>query len=180
MKGESEIECLVRSLISKELDHRVAEASERLPHLCINNYRHPLDQRKHIEGESNENYNRITDAKGLPVLQTIGLCLLDSDNPSEWGGTICEEPIDAKKCPYFTPARNKNLILPDLEKNLQDPEWVQGNMPDLFILLWVLDKTEVKVSWWRKLLFRFKVIKVEPVLPRIDPAKLLTPADPES
>jgi len=173
MKTESEVEDFVRDLVCKELDRRVAVASERLPHLCINNYRHPLDQRKQIEGEENESYNRITDKVGLPVLQTIGLCLLQSEDPSEWGGTICEEPIDAKKCPYFTPAKGKESILPELEMDLQSINWVRDNLPEVFALLWVIGDFKLGVPWWKKLLFKFLRIKIESVLPKIDAQKLL-------
>ena len=177
MKTESEVEGFVRDLVCKELDRRVAEASERLPHLCINNYRHPLDQRKQVEGEENENYNRITDKVGLPVIQTIGLCLLSSEDPTEWGGTICEEPIDAKKCPYFNPAKGKDTLLPELEKELKNPDWLRENLPEVFALLWVLGDFKLKVPWWKRLLFRFLRIKIEPVLPKLDAQKLLPPPE---
>lgn len=173
MKTESEVEGFVRDLVCKELDRRISEASERLPHLCINNYRHPLDQRKQIEGEENESYNRITDKVGLPVVQTIGLCLLESEDPTEWGGTICEEPIDAKKCPYFTPAKGKEAILPELESELQNFGWVRENLPEVASLLWVLGDFNLGVPWWKRLLFKFLRIKIEPVHPKIDAQKLL-------
>mgnify|MGYP003391901174 CR=1 FL=1 len=173
MKTESEVEGFVRDLVCKELDRRISEASERLPHLCINNYRHPLDQRKQIEGEENESYNRITDKVGLPVIQTIGLCLLESEDPTEWGGTICEEPIDAKKCPYFTPAKGKETILPELESELRDFGWVRENLPEVASLLWVLGDFNLGVPWWKRLLFNFLRIKIEPVHPKIDAQKLL-------
>jgi hypothetical protein len=173
MKTESEVEGFVRNLICNELDRRVAEASERLPHLCINNYRHPLDQRKQIEGEENDNYNRITDKVGLPVIQTIGLCLLESEDPTEWGGTICEEPIDAKKCPYFTPAKDKDTLLSELELELQNLDWVRDNLPGVFSLLWVLENFKLEIPWWKRFLFKFLRIKIEPVLPKIDAQKLL-------
>ncbi len=174
MKTRSEVEGFAKELVCQELDRRIALASERLPHLCINNYRHPLDQRKQIEGEDNENYNRITDKVGLPVLQTIGLCLLESEDPSEWGGTICEEPIDAKKCPYFTPAKGKNVILSEFEGELRDQEWVRGNLPGVFTLLWVLGKAKIRVPLRKRILFKLLKIKIEPVLPKIDAEKLLT------
>jgi hypothetical protein len=177
MKTESEVEGFVRNLVCNELDRRVDEASERLPHLCINNYRHTLDQRKQIEGEENDNYNRITDKVGLPVIQTIGLCLLESEDPTEWGGTICEEPIDAKKCPYFTPAKGKDVILPELEAELQNLDWVRENLPEVFALLWVLGDFKLSVPWWKRFLFMFLRIKIEPVLPKIDAQKLLPPPE---
>jgi hypothetical protein len=179
MKSHSEIEGLIRDLICSEFNRRIDEATQRHPQLCINNYRHPLDLRKSIEGEKNEDFNRITDKVGLPVVQTIGLCLLESNESTEWGGTICEDPIDAKKCPYFTPTKDPSKILVELEEDLKNTAWVREHLPEVFTLLWVIGKTQFSVPWWKRLLFWFKVIRVEPVLPSIDPSKLL-PSPPSS
>ena len=175
MRTGAEIRSRVRELVSQELDRRIQEASERLPHRCTHNYKHPLDTRKHVEGERNEGYNRITLEDGSPVPQRIGLCLLGSENPEEWGGTICDEPIDTKKCPYFTPAKSKEDLIPELEENLRDASWVEEHLPEVHALIWVLGEVTLRVPWWRKLLFRFKLIRTEPVLPPIDPSKLLAP-----
>jgi len=174
MKTKSEIESRIKELVCSELDRRVAEASERLPIRCVNNYRHPLDTRKQIEGGSNSEYNRITDKQGLPVIQTIGFCLLNCEDPEHWEGTICEEPIDAKKCSDFKQAKTKADILPELARDLRDSDWVRGNQPELFTLLWVLGVVqELRVPLWKLLLFFLTQIRLEPVTPKIDTSKLL-------
>ena len=174
MKTKFEIEARIKELICSELDRRVAEASERLPTRCLNNYRHPLDTRKQIEGESNAEYNRITDKQGLPVIQTIGFCLLNCEDPENWEGTICEEPIDAKKCSDFKQVKTKSDILPELARDLKDVNWVQVNHPELFTLLWVLGVIqELRVPLWKRILFFIAQIRLEPVTPKIDTSKLL-------
>jgi hypothetical protein len=178
MKTKSEIESRIRELIVKELDRRVAEASERLPTRCVHNHRHTLDTRKQVGGEPNEGYNRITDNKGLPVIQTIGLCMLGSENPEEWLGTICEEPIDAKKCPVFNPLKGKDSILPELAEDLKNPGWVQENLPEVSSLLWVIGLIGLELPWWKRVWFWFRRIELEPVVPSIDTSKLLLAPPP--
>lgn len=176
MRTKSEVEVRVRELLCSELDRRVAEASERLPTRCIHNYRHPLDTRKQIEGEENPEYNRITDKVGLPVIQTIGLCLLNCNDPENWEGTICEDPIDAKKCQDFKPAKTRSDILPDLALDLKDADWIRTNQPELFALLWVLGAVqELTIPLWKRVLFLFLRVRLEPVTPKIDTTKLLSP-----
>jgi hypothetical protein len=176
MRTKSEVEARIRELVCLELDRRVAEASERLPTRCIYNYRHSLDTRKQIEGEENPEYNRITDKVDLPVVQTIGLCLLNCNDPENWEGTICEDPIDAKKCSDFKPAKIRSDILPDLARDLKDVDWVRTNQSELFVLLWVLMAVqELSVPWWKRVLFFFRRVRLEPVTPKIDTTKLLSP-----
>jgi len=178
MKNEEDIRSRVRELLGEELDRRTAEASERLPRRCVHNYRHPLDQRKQVSGEPNESYNRITDNKGLPVLQTIGLCMVGSDNPEEWGGTICEEPLDAKRCPIFNPLKSKHELLQEFEEQLRDQDWVRVNLAEVHALLWVLEEFKsLTLPWWKKFLFKLLRIKIEPVVPSLDPSKLLGPSE---
>ena len=141
MKGESDIRGRLNQLLAEELNRRIASASEKLPRRCTHNYRHPLDQRKKVDGESNENYNRITDNRGLPVVQTIGLCMLGSKDPETWGGTICEEPLDAIRCPVFEPAKTKAQLLKEFREQLRDEVWTKENFPEVFSLLWILEET---------------------------------------
>ncbi len=185
MKNADEVRNRVVELLSAELDRRVLAASERLPTRCTHNHRQPLDSRRRVDGEPNRTFNRISvgteNGRGLPVLQTIGLCMLKSDNPEEWGGTICEDPIDAKRCPYFNPSQSKEELFSEFMHELQDKEWVKENLAEVHSLLWVLDAMQVpRISWWKKLWFRFVGIRVEPVQPSFDPARLLAaPPPPE-
>jgi hypothetical protein len=176
MKTKSEVEARIKELVCAELDYRVAEASKRLPTRCIHNYCHPLDNRKHLGESPNLGYNRITDNSGLPVINTIGLCLIGCTDPENWGGTICEEPIDAKKCGVFKAKMGKAAILPELASDLKDSDWVRINLPELFSLMWVLDVIQegVRVPFWKKILFWFRRVRLEPVTPKVDTSKLLS------
>jgi len=174
MRTEAEIKSRVREIVSREFDRRIREASERLPHRCSHNYSHPLDTRRQLEGGPNKGYNRITLEDGSAVPQRIGLCILGSESPESWGGTICEEPIDAKKCPLFHPAKSPETVLFELEEDLRNPAWIEANLPEMHALVWVLVEMELRVPWWKRLLFRLRVIKLEPVIPPIDPTKLLS------
>lgn len=139
MRTEEEIKERVSSLLKEEIERQTKDASERLPHKCVHNYRHNLDVRKQVDGDVNDNYNRIVSNGGsLPVLQTIGLCMLGSESPEEWGGTICEDPLDAKRCPYFTPEKTKDDIQNTLIAQVRDPSWRKANMPEVQGLFWAL------------------------------------------
>ena len=101
MRPPSDLQGRVSHLLAKELDRRVQAAIQRLPGHCTHNYRHPMDVRKKVDGETNQSYNRI----GLSVVMeqsSLGLCTLGMDDPKQWNGTNCEDPIDAQRCPYFT------------------------------------------------------------------------------
>lgn len=165
-------------MVNQELDRRVALATERLPQRCKHNHRHSLDQRPTIGGERNEEFNRITNRRRLPVAQGIGLCMIGSNDPETWAGTICEEPIDAKRCPVFDPKDTKASLRSVFEDDLANPEWVQENMAELATLLWALGEFKVvRPSWWRRLVFWVKGVRIEPVLPpsNYDISKLFDP-----
>lgn len=171
MKTDSEVRGRAQQLVLNEFDRRVAEASTRLPHLCRHNYRHALDGRKQIEGEANPNYNRIGDVRHLPIAQSMGICMLEENSLM-----LCDDPIDAMRCPVFTPLATKEVLHETFMTQLSDPEWIEGNMPELHALLWVLGEFhEVSLPWWKRLWFKLVRIKLDPVVPYIDPSHLLPP-----
>lgn len=162
MRTESEVQDRIRYLLTLEVDRRVAEASVRLPHRCQHNRRHPLDVRKDIAGERNAQYNRVA-GKELPV---IGLCMLGAEDPTSWPGTICEDPIDAKRCPFFTPVISKEGVEEQFNTQIRDLEWVSQNLPEVYGLLWALGSvTMPRLPWWKALLFRFLRIRPDPLVP---------------
>lgn len=178
MKTESEVRDRVTELLGEELVRRAQEAEERLPRRCTHNHQQPLDTRKHVEGDMNPYYNGVSrgvDDEGnpLPVVQTIGLCML---NEPEKHLTICEDPIDAKRCPFFTPAQGKEELYRTFVEQLQDPTWVRENLSEVHALLWVLDAAQTpSISFWKRLWFKFTRIRVKPALPAFDPSTLLLP-----
>ena len=167
MKTQNEIEDRIRSLLAEERDRRVAESRERLPRLCAHNHQQPLDSRRQVEGEPNETFNRITTRVGLPVVQTMGLCMLGSEHPEDWQGTICEDPIDAQRCPVFNPKESPEAIEAAFRQQMQDDAWVRANFPEVNALLWALDtpglppepvpssepeEPPVPLPWWKRVL----------------------------
>lgn len=178
MRTVDQIEDRIRFLLCEELNARVALARTRLPHLCTHNHRQPLDVRKRVEDEANELYNRITSGPRLPVVQTIGLCMLGAENPEDWAGTICEDPIDAQRCPVFNPKLDKKYIWRLFSSQIKDPEWLRDNMPEVYSLMWSLntDVNQVELPWWKRLWFWCLRVRVEPLRPTEDITKLLPPA----
>lgn len=177
MRPPEQIADRIRFLLCEELNARVELASRRLPHLCVHNHRQPLDVRKRVEDEANDLYNRITMGPHLPVVQTIGLCMLGADNPEAWGGTICEDPIDAQQCPLFNPKLDKKYIWRLFSSQVKDPDWLKDNMPEVYSLMWALASTNMPdLPWWKKLWFWCLRIRIEPLKPTEDLTKLLPPS----
>lgn len=135
MKSPTDIRARISRLLVRELRRRLAEAEERLPTRCHFNYRHPLDPRKMVDGEPNPKYNQI-----LPTNQTIGLCMYGAEKPDEWPGNICEDPVDAQRCPYFQAKRTKQEVWVELRGQLQEPLWAEKNLPEVAALAWTLNE----------------------------------------
>ncbi len=183
MKHVDEIEARIRFLLAEALEKKVAEASKRLPHLCTYNFRHNLDTRRQVDGEPNPNFNRITEQEGEPVVQTIGLCMYGAENPEDWRGDICEDPIDAQRCPYFQPSLYKERIWRDFHAMLQDHDRLRAEMPEVYGLLWALDgyTSQLRLPWWKRLWFKLLRVRVEPLAPvAADTVDLLLPPSTET
>lgn len=146
MKTELELRERLNILLKEELDHRLKEEAQTLPHVCKNNYRQTLDNRKLVGGEVNPLYNRVSRGEGeggvsLPVLQTMGLCMLGAEDISQWGGTLCEDPIDAKQCPDFERRLSKEEVYAQFEADISNSKWFTENLVEFKVLLWALEKT---------------------------------------
>lgn len=165
MRTVTEIHDRIRGLLFEELQRRAARAERRLPDRCVHHRLHPLDSRPLVEGEPNDTRNRVTQAPGLPVSQTIGLCMHGAEDPESWPGDLCEDVIDAQRCPKFTPIQSKEQILAEFKQQLDDPEWIRANMPEVYALLWVLDtqSSYSQIPWWVRLWWWLLRIRLEPV-----------------
>jgi hypothetical protein len=172
VKDSAEILARVRGLLCIELDQRFDEASKRLPHLCMHNHRQPLDERKTVDGVRNPNFNRVS----LPVVATIGLCMLGADSPESWQGAICEDPVDAQRCPYFLSSRSKEIVLKEFQEQVGDSEWLAKNLPGISELLWAAGASSApRIPYWKRLVGWVTRIRVEPVRTTVD-ASLLLPS----
>jgi hypothetical protein len=173
MKTKEEIRSLVRQMLLDEFDRRFKDLTKRLPCKCIHNHRQDLDTSPVLDEQLNEGYNRL-DRKHLPMAPTIGLCMLGSEDAQTWNGTICDEPIDAQRCPDFTPWETKESFLEDFTKQVLDPKWLETNLPVAYGLILASEiEPPFKLSWWKRLLFRLRIIKLEPVQPSFDVRNLL-------
>lgn len=179
MKAQAEVEDRVRALLVAELDRRVELAHQRLPVRCVHHRQQELDPRAKLEDEPNPGYNRV-DRRHLPVVPTMGFCGIGIDDAETWEMNICEDPIDAQRCPDFTPNETREEILAHLKQDLDDFGWIQANMPELYGLLWVLDTglLHEQLPWWKRLWFRFLRIRLEPVRSNHDVLRALPPAPP--
>lgn len=169
MKTQIEIQDRIHTLLLDEFDRRLQEASRRLPHLCRHNHRQTLDARKQIAGEPNDGYNRV-DRHGLPVVQSIGLCGLGMEDAGNWNGDVCDEAIDAQRCPHFQPTLDKPALLESFKQQVTSPEWLQAHLPEVYGLMWALESTSSNfhLPWWKRLWFRLWRFRVEPIKPMSD------------
>lgn len=160
MQTENAIQDRIRYLLSLELSQRVEKAQKRLPRHCKHNYLHSLDVRKKVDGEVNEAYNRI-DVEGK---QTIGLCMVGQEDYEHWEGTICEDPIDAQRCPLYDPILTKEGLEETFFSQIRDLDWVQENLPEVYGLLWALgSESPPNLPWWKLLWFKFLKIRPDPL-----------------
>ena len=176
MRIPDQVQDRIRTLLQVEFDRRLQEASQRLPQRCQHNHRQVLDTRKQIEGAPNDGYNRA-DRVHLPLSPTIGLCLLGSESPETWAGTICEDPIDAQMCPQYTPMQTKANLLLEFREQVENNDWLRESLPTVYELLWVLESTKPNfhLPWWKRLGFWFLRLRTEPV--RVSAIGLLPPGD---
>jgi len=149
LRAITEMRNRAKSLVLNELNRRLSAAQAKLPHNCTHNHRHPLDLRKKVRLEPNPSYNSISEANS-----TVGLCMYGSENIQTWSGNICEEPSDAKGCPMYQSKHTKEAVIKAFTQDLEDSVWLKANMPELDVLLWVLEEPPT-LPWWKKVLLRF-------------------------
>jgi hypothetical protein len=157
MRALPEIEARIRHLVESDLRRRLAR--EVLPQNCRHNHRQPLDHRRTVYGEAHAAYNRISigvvGGVSLPVVQTIGLCMLGAESPGEWAGTVCEDPIDAQRCPQFADKQDPLEVYQAFARDLQNASWLESHLPEVSSLLWVIgaqvSPSAVQRPWWARL-----------------------------
>jgi len=169
MKSKAEILDHYNSLISDIASARVKAAEARLPRFCKYHLEHSLDVRKQVGGEPNPRYNFIITSR------TLGLCVKGSEDPETWNGDICEDDVDAQRCPYFELKVTKEQLLTQVNKELSDLDWLKQNQPDVYALAWVLEETP-KLSWWQRLWLKLRPLRVRRALPVVP---LLPSGDPK-
>lgn len=198
MKDQTQIEERLRRLVREALNFHMASFYVKLPVKCRHNHRQPLDHRKTVYGDKNPTYNRIAvgrddEGKGLPVMQTLGLCMYGAENPDDWRGDICEDPVDAQRCSVYNPIVSKKVLYDAFVKGVQSEEWLQKNYPEILGLVWVLGQGVVvgeeppeeeppppsmkTLGLWRRICEIFDPTPVSLLAPEPEPLQL--PAPPE-
>lgn len=157
MRSEKEIHRQVESLVNHHFEDQVQEKTRRLPNNCVHHLNHNIDVRERVNGERNPAYNRLDGKIGLEV---VGLCMYGSEDKESWPGNICEDELDAIRCPLFTPLQSVGEIKEEFENQLKDPHWVKEKLPEVAALLWVTAGTRImKPSLGSRILARILLIR---------------------
>lgn len=165
MKSRHEIIVRGRSLIYEYMRSSVTSNSLRLPENCRHNLQAACDDPE----PKNRDRVRITRSGK----STIGLCMYGAESPQTWPGNICDDPTDACSCPLFSSLRTDQEVIEACKSNLRNPEWVQENIPELATILWVLQLSEIRLSW----IERLKLWLARKPLESMQPAPILPDVD---
>jgi len=122
MRDESEVKQKYHQLLGRNLEKAFQKKLGKKPHNCLHN---------HVHSYLNNKDNMI-------VVDHVGLCMLNSEDPSSWEGNICETVADARFCQYFSPRYNKQDIYVEFMEKISDPEVLQHEFRDMYMLRWVL------------------------------------------
>lgn len=123
MRSSSEVRHKYNQLVGRHLERIFQKNLSQKPSNCVYN---------HIQEDLVPNRNRLE-------IETTGFCMYNSEDPVKWEGKICETLADARGCPYFTPKRTKQDLYNEYMGVLMNPEVLQHEYRDLYILQWVMD-----------------------------------------
>jgi len=135
MKSEIEIKHKYDQLVGRHLEKLFQKHLSSKPWNCTHNYMQ----------------SGTTVVDGKVKVETTGLCMYNSNDPRKWEGKICETVADSYKCPYFNPVKEKQQIYDEYMKVLNDPDLLQHEYRDLYILQWVLGPETIKIGIIQKI-----------------------------
>lgn len=169
MRSRTEIENTIKHRILQTYKRMRVEATKRLPDRCRYNHRQALDPAPKYLDVPNPGYNRV-DRRRLPIVPEMGFCMFGAEHAAEWQGNLCDEPIDAQRCALFTSKTTEEQDRQALIANLQDPRWVEDNLPDVAALLWVLGQQEASYTppWYLRWWWALFPVQLEPVVAPFD------------
>lgn len=149
MKSEAQLIDRIKVLLVAEWERRVLVRGTRTPEACRNHHWQDLNLRNTADGTPNDAYNRVAVEGGTRT----GLCLYGS-RTEEWSGTLCEDAVDAQRCPHFDPLWSPGLMYADYLLDLADLEWVSSSLAEVQILSWALETLPAPPapSWVRRVL----------------------------
>lgn len=122
MRTEGQVKQKLKQVLFRHLKRVLAEGLKQVPENCLYN-RQP------------SKFPRMSPIDGLPRV-----CI-----HAERAGAVCdishEKSLDFKGCPFFTPAKSKELLKQDFVRLARSPrDVVAETMPDVAALMWVLDQ----------------------------------------
>jgi hypothetical protein len=103
---------------------------EVLPQNCVHNHKHTPEIVEQDETDLSPTVKEGDD---------IRLCMLGSDNPEEWPGNICQDPLTAKRCPFFENKHNHQDALREYKERIADPKVLAHEYKDIAALKWTLE-----------------------------------------
>lgn len=160
MKSEKELKQKLRAVKTSYLVKKYKERLSKKPCNCVHNYRYSTVD---VE-DPGHNYKHLVDWLDDDDQQDdvnateVGLCMLNADNPEEWGGVICDDVKTAEDCPFFQARFSREDIETEFEKELEDDIIVAHNYKDIAALQWMIG--EKVYSWDLKWYQRFRVMVV--------------------
>ena len=83
----------------------------------------------------------------------------------DWDVDICDTITQAQACPAFLLKKSKEEVERKFEEDLHNEEWLRDRHPEISTLLWVLDDTKVKYSWWQRFLLFLEAKRATKALP---------------
>ena len=158
MKSEKETEQKLRAVKASYLVKKYKERLSKKPCNCVHNYRYST-----VDADTDHNYRHLVDWPEMEQQddeesREVGLCMLNADNPEEWGGVICDDEETAQNCPFFQARFSKEDIESEFESELEDDKVVAHNYKDIAALQWMLG--EKVYSWDLKWHQKMKVFVV--------------------
>ena len=146
MKSEKELKQKLRDVKTSYLVKKYKERLSKKPCNCVHNYRYST-----VEADPDHNYKHLVEWPEEEPGQNdvnpkeVGLCMLNADNPEEWGGVICDDIETAQDCPFFQAKFNREDIESEFEDELEDDKIVAHNYKDIAALQWMIGE---KVYSW--------------------------------
>ena len=121
MKTPQQIRRKIKDVAFRLLQKRLEKELKVVPCNCVYNHRVILDPKS-------------ADKKDM------GICIYGLKDKDKWSGKVCDSPEDI--CSKFTYKKTKEDIKKELQKQLNDSEYVSTHYKHLAALRWVLDEFE--------------------------------------
>lgn len=143
MKTKEEIKKRLRKLRERYARKYIESSQQRIHINCVHNHEHlpsPIPTTPVVRSQQDRKM-APSHSVSLVVIQEerpIFLCMYGSDDPSKWGGTICDNNDISRSCKTFKPILNLEQAKQEFLESMVDDEYVFNNYRDVATLQWVL------------------------------------------